>query len=114
MAGALAAHEGGHKDLNPTKADRDLALARKKLHAAKRKVAERGAYQCCVKPSCDLCARTHGTCDCAHNVAKGMGACGECVAGWAAGRGTVKGIERKSVKLMPAEQQSSPMHCDMP
>ena len=114
LSGALVAHEGGHKDLQPTKADRDLKLARQKLKAAKKKIAAQGGYRCCVKPSCDLCARTTGTCDCASNVAKGLGACGECYAAWGAGRGVVKGVDRKSVKLLSAAKQAAPIHCDMP
>ena len=77
----LAAHEGGHKNLKPTKASRDLALSRRKLGAAKKNIAGQGAYQCCVKPSCDLCVRVNGSCACAANVVKGLGACGECYAG---------------------------------
>lgn len=114
LACSLRAHEGGKKDTRPTKAARDLRTAQKKLAVAKKKAAALGAYRCCVKPSCDLCARTTGTCDCGTNVAKGLGACGECYAGWRAGRGAVKGIDARSVALLPAEKQASPVHCPLP
>ena len=105
---AMPAHEGGRKNLKPSKAQPDLKQARQKLDAAKKKLAAQGRYNCCVKPSCDLCARTTGSCACAVNVAKGLGACGECYGGWQAGRGSLKGIDRKTVKLLPADKQSWP------
>jgi hypothetical protein len=108
IAVALHAHEGGQRNLKPTKASKDLKEAKEKMAAAKKKLAEQGHYSCCVRPSCNLCARVNGGCNCAANVAKGLGACGECYAGWQAGRGAVKGVAAKSVKLLPANQQASP------
>jgi len=100
------AHEGGKKPQTPTKAKADLERSRKKLDEAKKKLAAQGRYTCCVKPSCDLCARTTGSCNCARNVAAGLGACGECQGGWLAGRGSLKGIDAKSVKLLTADHQA--------
>ena len=106
LATALGAHEGGRKNLQPTKAQADLKVARRQLDVAKKKLAAQGRYNCCVKPACDMCARAHGSCACSVNVAKGQGACGECYGGWQGGRGSLKGVDRKSVKLLPAEKQA--------
>jgi hypothetical protein len=103
-----AGHEGGHKNLGPSKADPDLKLAREALAAGKRKLAAQGRYACCVKPSCSLCARVNGSCNCAANVQAGLGACGECLGGWKSGRGAIKGIDADSVKLLTADHQSCP------
>jgi hypothetical protein len=82
----LLAHEGGRKNTTPTKADSDLKTAKAKLAAAKKTLQAKGRYACCVKPSCDLCLRKNGSCTCASNVMRGLGACGECMAGWKNGR----------------------------
>jgi len=105
MAARLCAHEGGVKNQKPTKAQKDLDLAAQQMKPAKAKAAAAGHYNCCVRPSCDLCLRLHGVCNCAANVAAGKGACGECYAGWQAGRGAVKGVSAKSIQLFPAEEQ---------
>src|SRR5690242_12304927 len=102
------AHEGGHKNLGPTRAQPDLNLSRAALEAAKRKLIAQGRYACCVKPSCSLCARVNGSCNCAANVQAGLGACGECLGGWKSGRGAIKGIDADSVKLLTADHQSCP------
>ena len=108
IAPLALAHEGGKKDQKPTKAKADLERSRKKLAEAKKKLASEGRYSCCVKPSCDLCGLTNGSCNCAANVAAGRGACGECQGGWLAGRGSLKGIDAKSVGLLPADHQACP------
>jgi hypothetical protein len=105
---AAVAHEGGHKNLGPTKAAPDLERARNAMAAAKRKLAAGGRYSCCVKPSCSLCARVNGSCDCAANVRAGRGACGECLGGWKAGRGDVKGVDPDSVPLLTSDHQACP------
>lgn len=106
-AGAmLCAHEGGRLNTKPTKAEKDLKTAKAKLATAKRVLEKRGRYSCCVKPGCDLCLRKNGSCSCASNVMRGLGACGECQAGWQNGRGTVKGVKAEDVKLLPAEKQA--------
>ncbi|MEO8026489.1 MAG: hypothetical protein ABI823_08445 [Bryobacteraceae bacterium] len=106
LSGPSFAHEGPKKKQKPTKAQADLDRARAKLDAAKKQLAKQGRYSCCVKPSCDLCARTTGSCNCARNVAAGKGACGECYAGWKAGRGTMKGVDAKALILLPADHQA--------
>jgi hypothetical protein len=103
---AATAHEGGHKNLGPTKAAPDLKLAREAMAAAKRKLAADGRYSCCVKPSCSLCARVNGSCDCGANVQAGRGACGECLGGWKAGRGSVTGVDTDAVVLLTADHQA--------
>jgi hypothetical protein len=109
---ACVAHEGGMKNRKPTKAEADLKRAREALSAAIRKLTAQGRYTCCVKPSCSLCARVNGSCNCAANVQAGLGSCGECYAGWKAGRGTVKGIDAKSVSLLTADHQACPRPAD--
>ena len=104
----LHAHESGGKSSKPTKAQADLTSTRKKLDEAKKKLAAQGRYKCCVKPTCDLCARVNGSCNCAANVAAGKGSCGECYAGWVAGRGAVSGVKKDQISLLPAEQQKVP------
>lgn len=103
---AALAHEGGHRNLGPTKAAADLKIARESMEAAKRALAADGRYSCCVKPSCSLCARVNGSCDCAANVKAGRGACGECLGGWKAGRGGVKGIDADAVQLLTSDHQA--------
>lgn len=98
------AHEGMQKSSKPTKAQRDLDRSRKQLDAVKAKAAKQGRYLCCVKPACNLCARKHGSCNCARNVEAGKGACGECYGGWVAGRGAMKG--RKRVPLLASDHQA--------
>lgn len=83
LASLLAqAHVAGRKDLKPSKAAADLKKARAQMDAAKRALAAKGKYACCVKKSCDICARRHGSCACAANLAKGAGVCGQCQAEW--------------------------------
>jgi hypothetical protein len=107
--GVLQAHEGGKKDLKPTKAQADLDAAKRALDKAKKDLAAQGRYSCCIRPSCSLCARKNGSCNCARNVAAGRGACGECYAAWRAGRGSVKGVNARDVKLLPSENQACPL-----
>jgi hypothetical protein len=99
------AHEGGAKKPPPLAARADLAAARKALDGAKTKLAQDGKYACCVKPSCDLCARATGSCACASHLLAGKGVCGECQGGWLAGRGQMKGVDPKKVSLLPAPEQ---------
>lgn len=96
-----SAHEGGTGNQKPTKAQKDLNAARKAMRSAKDKLLRAGKYSCCVRPSCDLCARTKGRCDCAENLHAGKGVCGECYAGLV-GRGRSAG----ELKLDPAIAQA--------
>lgn len=102
-----AAHEGGRENQKPTKAERDLRDARKYQDRALKKLKAAGRYTCCVKPACRLCLR-NGSCNCAANVAKGKGACGECVGGWLNRRGAMPGVDPKSVKLLSSDEQKLP------
>ncbi|MEO8026955.1 MAG: hypothetical protein ABI823_10795, partial [Bryobacteraceae bacterium] len=105
LTGGAFAHEGSKKPKKPTAAAAELKSARNKLDAAKKKLASQGKYSCCLKKSCDICARRNGSCNCAANVAAGKGACGECQAGWLAGRGAMKGVDPQAVKLLDSSHQ---------
>jgi hypothetical protein len=108
-AACMQAHERGNKDLKPSKAQPDLDSSDLQLQKAKKQLTAKGVYSCCIRRSCDLCARKNGSCNCARNVAAGRGACGECYEAWRAGRGAVKGVDPKSVKLLPSENQACPL-----
>jgi hypothetical protein len=114
IALTLAAHETGRRNVRPSKASRDLKAARRALDQAKNKLAAQGRYSCCVKPSCDLCARATGSCACAVNAAKGAGVCGECYGGWQAGRGSLPSVDRKTIQFLPAQKQSWPSSQPLP
>ncbi len=114
VAIAAHAHEGGRRDSRPTKAAADLRTAEAKLEAARKILQTTGRYTCCVKPGCDLCIRKNGSCACAANVARGLGACGECLAGWQNGRGAVPGIQQQAVKLLTADKQGMPGTGELP
>jgi hypothetical protein len=58
--------------------------------------------------------RKNGSCACAANVMRGMGACGECMAGWKSGRGSLPGIKAENIKLLPAEKQAMPGTGELP
>ena len=107
LAASLAiAHEGPKKPQKPTKAKEDLKQAKAHLDAAKKQLAAEGKYSCCVKPGCNLCITTEGSCSCAEKAAKGLGVCGECYGGWKAGRGEVKGVKKSDIKLAPVTPAS--------
>jgi hypothetical protein len=78
------------------------------VDAAKVKLAAEGKYACCIKPTCDVCARVNGSCMCAVSVAQGKGACGECFAGWKAGKGAMSGIDKDAVTLSHPRSTRSP------
>src|SRR5215471_1694687 len=107
LAVALLSHEGPKKPLKPTKAKAQLDQAKKQLDRARKQAAAKGAYACCVKPGCSLCLLTEGSCSCAAKAATGLGVCGECVGGWKAGRGKVKGVSAKSITLAPVTPSGS-------
>lgn len=96
------AHDPKRRNPKPTKAAAAIKTAREKMDAAKAKLAAAGKYTCCIKPSCDMCARHGGQCGCAASVAAGRGSCGECLEGWQAGLGSIKGVARESVTLRPS------------
>ena len=105
---ALFAHQHGVQTLKPTKAQRQIDAARKKLDSLKKDLTAKGKYKCCVKPGCTLCIRTNGSCNCAANVKAGKGSCGECQEGWLAGRGAVKGLPRNPLAFLSTESQKMP------
>jgi hypothetical protein len=107
LAAPSHAHDPKRRNRKPTKAAPALKEARQKMDAAKATMAEKGKYDCCVKPSCDMCARTHGACACGSNVADGKGACGECMEGWLAGLGAVKGAKTKTINLLPTSEHKT-------
>ncbi|MEP7271274.1 MAG: hypothetical protein ABI882_07195 [Acidobacteriota bacterium] len=102
---AILAHDPRRKNPKPSKATPAIKAARAKMDAAKAKMAAAGKYDCCIKPTCDMCARNGGTCECAASVAAGRGACGECLEGWHAGLGVVKGVEPGAVTLRPSTER---------
>ena len=102
----MSGHEGGQgKARRATRAGKDLKTARDQMDIARKKLTEQGRYACCVRPGCSLCAHVSGSCSCAANAGKG-GVCGECLAGWKAGRGAVKGVPASAIRLMPADKQA--------
>lgn len=105
LTATVLAHDPKRRNRKPTKAAPMLKEGRAKMDAAKARLKAKGKYNCCIKPSCDMCARTAGICECAHHVAQGHGACGECLEGWQAGLGSVKGVEAKTVKLLPSSER---------
>jgi len=113
LASMAFAHEGGRKNTKPTKAEADLRAAKSKLAEVKKSLQVKGRYACCVKPSCDLCMRRNGSCACAANVARGLGACGECLAGWQAGRGSIPKIASGTVRLLTSDKQAMPGNGEM-
>lgn len=99
----------------PTKAKAGLALARKQMDEAKRKMIAGGRYACCVKAppgskveGCDMCAKMNGSCNCGASLAQGKGVCGDCLAGWKTGRGAVPGVKKESVSLLDSSHQAMP------
>lgn len=105
LPGLLLAHDLD-RNRKPSKADPVLKKAKAQWEAVKKKLTAQGKYACCIRPACNLCAKTTGSCACAVNIGKGKGACGECLGGWKAGRGALKGVKAADVKLLPAAQQS--------
>ena len=108
------AHPPANLNLPPTQATPDLQKARVLMDAAKQKLTTQGKYACCVKApqgskvaGCDLCARVNGSCNCAANLAAGKGICGDCLAGWKAGKGTILGVKASSVNILHSGNQKT-------
>ena len=108
LATVASAHDPKAKKLPPTKSTPDAKAARAAMDAAKTKLASEGKYACCIAPTCDVCARVNGSCMCAVSVAQGKGACGECFAGWKAGKGAMSGIDKDTVTLSPSTEHAVP------
>jgi hypothetical protein len=98
VAFAAFAHEGNRRNAKPTAAAPQLKQVRRQLNQIKKAAP----HACCVKPGCDLCLLRKGKCTCAEDVKAGRGGCGECQAGWTAGRGAVPGVKSSDVDLLPA------------
>jgi hypothetical protein len=101
-------------NLPPSTSGPALKQARGLMDAAKRQLAAQGKYSCCIKAptgaktmGCDLCAKENGSCRCGINLAAGKGVCGECLAGWKAGRGMTPGVNAMSVTLLASPQQKA-------
>jgi hypothetical protein len=98
VAFAAFAHEGNRRNAKPTAAAPQLKQVRRQLNQVKKAAP----HACCVKPGCDLCLLRKGKCTCAEDVKAGRGGCGECQAGWTAGRGAVPQVKASEVPLLPA------------
>ena len=76
-------------------------LNRQERNEYKEELAKSGFYDCCIKPTCNMCLYDEaGQCPCADLIKKGDAVCGECHRGWRKGRGAVKGIDPKTVRRM--------------
>ena len=75
-----------------------IAEAKKNLQEGKAKLADEGKYGCCIKEPCDMCALTHGDCDCYNDLKKGEHVCVECYAGWQQGKGADAKVKPTDVK----------------
>lgn len=111
----VSAHDDDARPKKPTKAVGDLKRARTAMDNLKKRLTQEGNYGCCIgKPlqsktvGCDLCARTHGSCNCGENLTKGQGVCGECYGGWKSGKGhpAFPKSAAKNLKILPADKQS--------
>ena len=68
---------------------------------AKKGLAAKGEYSCCVMPPCNWCLINDKHCNCATHLTKGESVCGECGQSWAIGRGILAGVEAEDVKWGP-------------
>jgi len=57
-------------------------------------------YKCCIRPMCDDCAVTMGSCPCGKHAAMGMPVCTQCKGGWDAGMGVIPGKTAPDIKVM--------------
>lgn len=118
VAVAPSCHGGGHApDSGP-----DMTVAREALDGAKRTLVSEGAYTCCMKGGCGMCAR-EGYCPCGKDLAadlappadgkkpsaKKRGVCGECYDAWRSGQGAFAGVSPDEVALadMDAEMRTA-------
>ena len=73
---------------------------------AKKGLAAKGEYNCCVMPPCNWCLINDKHCDCAIQLNKGGSVCGECGQSWTIGRGILAGIEAEDVKWGPDNEHT--------
>lgn len=71
------------------------------VNAQMSEAADAGMYGCCLTMPCSQCMINMGGCPCGENVKDGNPVCHECKGGWAAGGGSVEGVEADDVKVMP-------------
>ncbi len=74
--------------------------ASKRVSAQVAKIKAGPNYKCCIRPMCDDCAVTMGSCPCGKHAAMGMPVCTQCKGGWDAGMGVVPGKTAADIKVM--------------
>jgi len=74
--------------------------ASKRVSALVAKIKAGPNYKCCIRPMCDDCAVTMGSCPCGKHAAMGMPVCTQCKGGWEAGEGVVPGKTATDIKVM--------------
>lgn len=83
--------------------DEQLASIVHDTEAAKKGLAAKGEYNCCVMPTCNWCLINDKHCGCAIHLNKGESVCGECGQAWAIGRGIIARVDAEDVKWGPKE-----------
>lgn len=83
--------------------DDQLASIVHDTEAAKKGLAAKGEYNCCVMPTCNWCLINDKHCGCAIHLNKGESVCGECGQAWAVGRGIIAEVDAEDVKWGPKE-----------
>jgi len=74
--------------------------ASKRVQAQVNKIKAGPNYKCCIRPMCDSCAVTMGSCPCGKHAAMGMPVCTQCKGGWDAGMGVIPGKTAADIKTM--------------
>ncbi len=74
--------------------------ASKRVQAQVNKIKAGPNYKCCIRPMCDSCAVTMGSCPCGKHAAMGMPVCTQCKGGWDAGMGVIPGKTDADIKTM--------------
>ena len=74
--------------------------ASKRVSALVAKIKAGPNYKCCIRPTCDDCAVTMGSCPCGKHAAMGMPVCTQCKGGWEAGEGVIPGKTAADIKVM--------------
>jgi len=83
----------------PTKPVDEMSRDERDLYKQKR--VQGGFYNCCIKPTCNMCLYEEAEeCPCATLLKKGDAVCGECYKGWQKGKGALKGVNPKDVRRM--------------
>ncbi len=74
--------------------------ASKRVSALVAKIKAGPNYKCCIRPMCDDCAVTMGSCPCGKHAAMGMPVCTQCKGGWEVGEGVIPGKTAADIKVM--------------